>query len=1679
MRTRIPCIRAAIRSYGVLPEQRVVTTVIIAALAIWVLVAPSRLFAQNVAMESAAAPGTDPGAPPVAESGNVNFFSQDLGSLVRLRYNTESYGQDGQGNFDIGSMQVITMEDTAAVLDGQVTMNDTDGVGFNVGVGYRWMNFPFYSASTGRVDGVAVWADGTHTAAGNFFPQIGVSYESLGESWDVRGNMYIPVGPQDKIGDFRPTGQIGFQGNSISQLTQAIKDSSLTVGELEVARRLGAGRDAWAFAGPYFLTNDDENSAGYRVGVRGYAFPDLLVQLAVSDDDLFKTYATFQVQWFVGRTRSNFQNTCGVPDRMREPFMRNDYVALRKSTVAGGNALTNANGDPLRIVHFDSDAAAGGNGTFEHPYNELNEGNGGNSQEGDILFAHSTSNPTSVFTTGITLKNNQRLLGEGNNLEQTVVTKQEGTLTIPESSPGARALAQPTINIADNSAAIALADNNEVSNFKMDGQNLAATRAIEGLVANNAGNPNLNHLNIVNAGEGITFSPATITDTNDLDNDNNKTEQFVRGNVTINNVTFDNVAGDDINIDSFTTTDITNANVTLQETIAITDVTSTNGGGAGVRLQRTHSAGTATLTNYTNGNDTPGSGGGSVGQGVLRFEGTTTDMFAGDVTINNADIKNNIGFAFDFLNVGTTTTVTLGTNSSYDGGTGAAGGLRANNFDGTLNASNTTFTNGTLSGLSVLGDSDGTFNFETTATFKSIDGTTIDIDGTDGTNDMLNGTISVLSDITNDTGRSVSIQNITTGATVTLNGDITDSGQGILVNGNSGGAILFGGDLNLDTTTFNAVTLADNATTTIDFPGKVDITTTSGNGFEATGGGTLTVSGATNSISTTTGQVAKITGMTISTPGNARFADVSRGNSAATNAIQVENNTGGSIDFGLSTDNAGEGGTIAGGTADAILIRNSANVSVNGVRINNGANAVSGVVVDKTNTTPMTVTLGGLETNGGDMGVEVTGHGTSGNLNLVVEKTAINGPTDFGLSFDNVDAGTITVRTNTTIDGNHADAGSIGVQILNSDATFTFDNTTAIRDWGTTDFDVNGGNGTISFAGSIVNSSTVNSFDTSGRSVRVHNVTGGNTTFTAASTINDDNQGWLVDNNQGGSVNFNGTNTLNTGTADAITLTSNDGATIAMTNLNIDTTDGQGLVATGGGSLTVSGLSNTIARTSSGTTGSALQIEGMTIGAVDFESVNATKGAHGIRLVDNTGGTITVGDTGNSAGQGGTITGTADAGVHATNSNFVLNGVNVANAGDAANEDAVEIFHTNSTTMNATMNRLAVTNATAARDGVTIDGTGGSGTFNANVQNMTVNVTGNGFVAQTGVTLQAGGTNTIQTATGTGLSLTDVAINNSGANFQKVGVSGGTSNGIVMTNVTGGQVAITGTGTTDNSGGSITTSGGDGIVLNNVTNVDLKNMQIISASGQGVNIDHTVASTAGMDVTIANLDLNASTGNGINVASANNTQVFALRLNDSTIQESVVMSHNAAGRFGVLLDNNNITTSGTDVAFSLAFSGSAQDGDVTIQNNNSINAADASALAVTVSGANSDVEFMVDNATFSNNSNTARTVDILVNGGATLNANVVNNTITNSGTAEEYRMVSDGSSTVLNLNLDNNAAGVFNLTTQNQGVPTVDFNFNVVDRDNVATNNTGTVNFNPATNQFKDISPPVEAPNGP
>lgn len=1607
--------------------------------------------------------GADSGAP-MSNMGGGDFFSQELGTILRLRYNTENYGQDEHGNFDIGTMQVTNFDDAIAFFDGQVTLNEQQGVGFNLGLGYRVLADTPFAMEPQRINGLSLWADGTDTKGGEFFPQVGVSFESLGDMWDMRVNGYIPLGARTKTASAVPTGVIGFAGNELVDATVADQHTSFDVAELEIARRIGNDRDAWVFAGPYVLANNDDDSAGWKVGVRGYAYPDLLLQFAVSQDDIFQTNAAFSLTWFVGRTRTNFQPACGLPDRMREPVMRNDYVALSKTIIHGGTPLTDAvSGEPFNVVHVNSAAAPGGNGTFEHPLNDVanveansqpgklvNLVNGVNTPTpGSIVLLWANSNFNGQGT--LVLKDNQRLLGEGNNMKFFVDSTQHGPNTlIPETSPGARAGNVPIIMNALGDA-VSLADTNEVANFTING----GARGIvpsSNIAEPGAGNPNIHDLTVENTtGDGIVLTPLI------RDNDGNpgtpqKTMAF---NVTLNNLTFDNVGGNDISIDATPPGGVVlpDPNVTLQEAMTISNINSTNGNGRGIFISNTHTGGTETISSY-----------------------------------------------------------------NHDGGTTSTEALVFANAAGTATVNTSTFTGGTaIDGGGVFIDtSTGNFTFANTVTFTNL------------------------------------------------------TGGAVKLNGNTAGTVMFQGDItNTPAANVDSILLTNNTGQDINFNGNLKLTATgTGKAFSATGGGTLTTTGTDNELSSENDTALEVSGMTISNAG-VTIHKLSAGTASVgpTSGIILTNNTGGAITVGDTTALAGDTGTIQNATGDAIFISNSANATVTGITLSSLGASATGVHVNKDSATATsTVNLNNLDITGGQNGVQVTGGGTgAGNLTMTINDININHPTDTGLGFDNVDNVSQAIAVNNVkIDGlvhgtPDVPTTTTGISVHNSNAGITFDSNTSVAGIkaGGDSFLVDGGTtGTITYNGKITNADAT--------AVRVRARTGGAVTFTPTSTITATGPGpgilvggpLAADGNTGGTITFQGTNSLHTTAGDAVTVTNNTGANVTFSGLDIQTTSGQGFNASGGGTLEVDGTTNKIKTTAGGT---GLRIDGMTIApaGVSFQSVDVAAGAtNGIVLNNNTGGPITVGNSGATAGQSGTITGTTGAGVSITNTaNATLNGVTVTNAGG----DALAINHNNASNMSVTANNTTIN---TTHTGVHINGTGGTGTFNVttaggtttaaengleiqgavtnvtdadnitnttatghsiNVHNLsagnvthtgTVNdtggglainnntggstnligtytlntgandavtltgnataanislsglnidtTTGRGFHANGGGTLAVNGTtNTIDTTGGAGslvgLDIENTTIAGAGVNFQHVNVAG-SANGVILNNLTGGTVTVGTGGGAVGAGGTLNTTG-DAVLITNAANVTLHDLHVTGAVN-AVNIQQTAAAAADI-ITIDGLNVDATiSGIGVNVL-AQSTSNFTVRLENSTINKNVLMNDTGSGTFGLLVDNTDVNSTGTTNAFDVELNTAAHLGNLVFRNGNTFTAGDANALVINSAGATAKtVNLLIDGTgvanTFTNASATKFAADLLSQGNTSFNATVQGNTFENGTTpADDFDMKIGTSTARVLLSLGGAAANEKNTASGAGGTFVLDNNaagtFNVFDKADVIT----------------------------
>ncbi len=204
---------------------------------------------------------------------------------------------------------------------------------------------------------------------------------------------------------------------------------------------------------------------------------------------------------------------------------------------------------------------------------------------------------------------------------------------------------------------------------------------------------------------------------------------------------------------------------------------------------------------------------------------------------------------------------------------------------------------------------------------------------------------------------------------ITLSGTISHAsgnGTSIFLDQNAAGTITFSGANSvLNSGTADAVHLTNNAGATINFTGGgLDIDTTSGAGFLATGGGpaattggTVTVTGTGNHLTSTTGTALNITNTTIGAS-NVTFQDVSANGGA--NGI-VLNNTGATGHLAVTgTGAANSGGTIQNTTGAGISLTSTLSPTFNDINVQStGGSGINGTDVTNFTLTNSTINNSG------------------------------------------------------------------------------------------------------------------------------------------------------------------------------------------------------------------------------------------------------------------------------------------------------------------------------------------------------------------------------------------------------------------------------------------------------------------------------------------------------------------------------------------------------------------------------------------------------------------------------------------------------------------------------------------------------------------------------------------------
>ena len=322
--------------------------------------------------------------PTTADAGELTdsvlevFRSGDPGDVYVVRTGLGHSFGDGvgyDGGFSSYSNFIPLIEESDRRLlfaDVHLLMNNQAAVGGNIGVGQR-----IYDDQSNRTWGLFAWYDFRETPE-NWFHQMTIGVETLGEYFDLRSNLYIPSVADDRLPN--PAGS-HFLGNQL-----VIADEAALTG---IDFEAGTAPIAWGdvatrgYAGGYYLrATGSPDTWGWRHRIELEWTDRLLVNFSAQDDDLFGRTVTLGVtihslqavkaptpspDWPAFHTmhrRTQPVDQSDVASRLAEPTRRFRNIMIHRQERVATDPATGAALSFLHVVPSGTGAA----GTIESPF---------------------------------------------------------------------------------------------------------------------------------------------------------------------------------------------------------------------------------------------------------------------------------------------------------------------------------------------------------------------------------------------------------------------------------------------------------------------------------------------------------------------------------------------------------------------------------------------------------------------------------------------------------------------------------------------------------------------------------------------------------------------------------------------------------------------------------------------------------------------------------------------------------------------------------------------------------------------------------------------------------------------------------------------------------------------------------------------------------------------------------------------------------------------------------------------------------------------------------------------------------------------------------------------------------------------------------------------------------------
>jgi hypothetical protein len=259
-------------------------------------------------------------------------------------------------------------------------------------------------------DGNRIWGvhggyDWRQTDDGSY-AWVNIGAEMLSKDWDLRVDGYINLSSDNILCNCADQ----FVGQELL-LRQTTEESMWGI-EGAVGKHFTLFGDMPFYLGGrvhYFSGDFGDPAAGARLQLQADVLPNLSLGASGGYDSLFGALGYATLTFSFGDVPKQQNRDLSLQQRLIDPIQRQELVVVSTQDRTGV-PFVDGSGAAVPFIHVDNTAPDGGDGSFEHRFNHLQEAQGA-SAPGDVIIVHKGDGTTNFYDQGITLQNSQYLLG--------------------------------------------------------------------------------------------------------------------------------------------------------------------------------------------------------------------------------------------------------------------------------------------------------------------------------------------------------------------------------------------------------------------------------------------------------------------------------------------------------------------------------------------------------------------------------------------------------------------------------------------------------------------------------------------------------------------------------------------------------------------------------------------------------------------------------------------------------------------------------------------------------------------------------------------------------------------------------------------------------------------------------------------------------------------------------------------------------------------------------------------------------------------------------------------------------------------------------------------------------------------------------------------------------------------